>query len=321
MSQKTKDKKPLKTRTRSPFIRCDSSKRRAGVCAMKQSKALLKLGVATDLGTAVRTSPGKSDSVLPNVKSKKKVETTTTTETKLLQDYIVLNPKKNLDLKSWTRILAEKIQKEIEEQAASQKKPSYTVTQPEKQQRQQTSAGRDTPSRSRSSALPKSSAIKLAKIPEVTPTQTPVGRGATGASFSNLGPTLFHRGNKKPQTATSTTSTEGYGGDDNNDNGTVSSVVSSPSPSPLLDVDTREESQSRRSTARTGEAATTAGKTADQTSEIDLLDNDIGEEAYQCMKQSKPMVLNLDNMMESTIEVLEYESERPLDLPDAEESY
>ena len=40
-----------------------------------------------------------------------------------------------------------------------------------------------------------------------------------------------------------------------------------------------------------------------------------GDEAYQeCMKQSKPMVLNLDDLRESTIEVLEYEAERPIDV-------
>ena len=227
----------------------------------RQSKALLKLGVATDLGTAVRTtSGGLPKKPSPEVKRKNHSD-------KLLRDLNkFMYPNKQVGLKMLDRILAEKIQKEIESQGGSGQ-----------------AAGKRTGAKARAKV-----ASPLPPLP-LTPR-----REDEGYRQSSAKPTPLVRTPALEEEAT----LEGLG------------LASPPGTSTVT---------SRDGTANSPRSATAASGlvTADKSSEIDIVEADEASEEWA--RQAKPMVLNLVDPMESTVEVLEYEAERPLDLGIGEE--
>ena len=217
----------------------------------KQSKALMKLGVATDLGTAVRTSSNK-EFLSPETRRTRKTDSD-----RLLKAFIQLHPNKNLDAKQLDRMLAQKIQQDIESHATAKKKSPIRVL-----------ASRE------------------------------VGFLSPGDKARNLGVAVAPAtaASSRPETtATSRTATARSG---------TGATERDPTASTTL-----------QGTAGTAPATSSAVDTAGRSSEIDIV---MSEEAESGCAQAKPMVLNLEEPLESTIEVLEYEAMRPVDVPGAE---
>ncbi|QDZ19224.1 hypothetical protein HOP50_02g17390 [Chloropicon primus] len=216
-----------------------------------QSKALLKLGVATDLGTAIRTNKSFSKVASSSPETRR--------ADKLLQDFIRSNPNRHLDLKQLDRLLVQKIQKDIEARAMQKK-----------------------PSRVRVSVPPgKPAARAVARTPK-PPASAKLEEGGTddaaGGEVVGSRATTAESSRRSPD-GRSTAARAGTG------------------------------ATTRAATAR-AEAGVLATTTADKSSEIDIVNLD---EALGEINQAKPMVLNLEELMDSTLEVLEYEASRPLE--------
>ena len=263
----------------------------------RQSKALLKLGVASDLGTAIRTSTSGKSLASPETK-KKNLQTVN----KLLQDYKAYS-NSNLDSKQLDRFLAEKIQKDIEAERQLPKRrvhfhPSINIADSIK--KQQPSAGlSQSKQRTRSP-------VKQTKEGGIPASDT------AGSARDKPGEVESARVVKNEEGSAPPTSRDGLNtGDPACEDVTLDVDADGRASGRSTATGTaRSTATSRASTAPRPTSRAQSFKTAEQSSEIDIVQLEEDQE----WNQSKPMVLNLEDLGESTIEVLEYESERPLEV-------
>ncbi len=275
-----------------------------------QSKALLKLGVALDLGTAVKTSCGGDGSPNPAAAAKKKkTKNLSDPSQKLLQDYkdykaharaVPQLSVKQLEKKQLEKILAEKLRREIERKAAAKPAkrslPPHVLAQPQ------------APARGGSRQ----------------PTAAGLERGGTAASVGRVG-TGLSVASSRPETCRTGTAATSDGEERNGDAGDEEGTRTREGTAAASRASTAATAPGTAAAASASPATATAtgakaagqqpglasAKTADKSSEIDIVNLD--EEGRE-WAQAKPMVLNLEDLGESTIEVLEYESERPLEV-------